>query len=160
MRHSLSVPSPGILPRMASKIRLSAAGSDSGLTKRGTWGSRQARGHISGAKRNQRCHQGATSATIESLFLDKTSASHGITCNYGPSFMKRVLKSRMLEMQTRSLITSKRNTNLRRNSLALFVGTSNCSAQSIMATTLKNTGVQTLPESTSPLRTASPHTRS
>src|SRR4029450_4266701 len=99
MHHSPRVLNPGILPRMASTIRLSAAASDSGLTKRGILGSRQARAHIFGAKRNQHCRLGATSATIENLFLDKTSVLRGTTCSYGPSFMKRVLKSRMWEMR-------------------------------------------------------------
>src|SRR4029434_7404686 len=134
MPHSLRVPNPGILPRMVLKILLLAAGSDSGLTKLGISASRLARAHIFGVKQNRRCRLVGTSATIESLFLDKTSASHGITCNCGPSFMKRVLKSRTWEMQIRLLITSKRNTNLRRSCLALFVGTSNYSTQSIMAT--------------------------
>src|SRR5712675_3614751 len=93
MRHSLRVPNPGILPRMALKIRLLAAESDSGLTKLGISASQVARAHIFGVKQNRRCRPVAISATIESLFLDKTSASHGITCNYGPSFMKRGLKS-------------------------------------------------------------------
>src|SRR6185436_1461491 len=160
MRHSLRVPNPGILLRMASKIRLLAAGSDSGLTKLGISASRLAKAHIFGAKQNRRCHLARTSATIGSLFLDKTSASHGITCNFGPSFMKRVSKSRMWETRTRLLITSKRNTNLRRSCLALFVGTRNYSTQSILATVVKNGGVQTLAELTLPLPIASPHTRS
>src|SRR6266403_3760983 len=151
MRHSLRVPNPGILPRMASKILLLAAGSDSGLTKLGILASRVARAHIFDVKQNRRCRPVGTSATIESLFLDKISASHGITCNYGPNFMKRVFKSRMWEMRTRLLITSKRNTNLRRNCLALFVGTSNYSTQSMMATAVNYAGVQTSTESTSPL---------
>src|SRR5215470_344122 len=122
MRHSRRVPNPGTLPRMASKIRLLAAGSDSGLPKLGTSASRAAKVHIFGVKQNRPCHPVGASATIESLFLDKTSASHGITCNYGPSFMKGVFKSRTWETRTRLLITLKRNTNLRRTSLALFVG--------------------------------------
>src|SRR5215216_2839800 len=132
MRHSPRVPNPGTLPRMASKIRLLAAESDSGLTKHGILGSQEARARIFGAKPNRRCRPDETSATIESLLLDKTSASHGITCNYGPSFMKRVLKSQMWETQTHLLITSKRNTNLRRSCLARFAGTSKYSTQSIM----------------------------
>src|SRR4030095_4798899 len=142
MPHSPHVPNPGILPRMVSKIRLSAAGSDSGLLKLGISAFRPARDHIFGVKQNPRCHLARTSAIIESLFLDKTSASHGITCNYGPSFMKRVLKSLTWEMPTRLLITSKRNTNLRRSCLALFVGTSNYLTKSILATIVKNDGVQ------------------
>src|SRR6266576_6796187 len=136
------VPNPGTLQRIVLKIRLLAAGSDSGLTKLGIWGSRLAKAHIFDVKQNPRCRPVGISATIESLFLDKTSASHGITCNYGPSFMKRVLKSRMWEMRTRLLITSKRNTNLRRKCLALFVGTSNYSTQSMMATAVNYAGVQ------------------
>src|SRR4030095_3845109 len=100
MPHSLRVPNPGILPRMASKIRLLAAGSDFGLTKLGTSASPAARVHIFGVKRNRRYRLAKTLATTESLFLDKTEDSHGITCNYGPSFTKRVLKSRTWEMRT------------------------------------------------------------
>src|SRR6266702_8017640 len=151
MHHSRRVPNPGISPRLALKIRLLAAASDSGLTKLGILASRAARAHIFGLKRNRHCRLGRTLATIESLFSDKTSVLHGITCNYGPNVMKRVLKSRTWEMRTRLLITSKRNTNLRRSCLARFVGTSNYSTQSIMATAVKNTGVQTLAESTLPL---------
>ena len=160
MHHSRRVLSPGILPRMASKIRLLAAGSDSGLTKLGILVSRAARVHIFGVKQNRRYRLAKTLATTESLFLDKTSASPGITSNYGPRFTKRVSKSRMWEMRTPSLITWKRNTNLRRSSLALFVGTSNYSTQLIMASAVKNTGVQTSSESTSPLPTVSPRTPS
>src|SRR4030095_13856860 len=160
MRHSPRVPNPGMLPRMASKIRLLAAGSDSGLTKLGILVSRAARVHIFGVKQNRRYRLAKTLATIGSLFLDKTSASHGITCNCGPSFMKGVFKYRTWETRTRSLITSKRNTNLRRSFLPLFVGTSKYSTQLMMATAGKHTGGQTLPESTSPLPTVSPHTRS
>src|SRR5215813_12899975 len=160
MRHSPRVLSPGILPRMVLKIRLLAVGSDSGLTKLGTSASRVAKAHISDVKQNPRCRPVGTSATIESLFLGKTSASHGITCNYGPSFMKGVFKFRTWEMRTRLPITLKPNTSLRRNSLELFVGTSKYSTQSIRATAVKKTGVQTLAESTLPLPTASPHTRS
>src|SRR5262245_29422807 len=107
MRHSPRDLNPGILPKMGSKIRLLAAASGSGLTKRGILASRPARAHIFGAKRNQHCRRDATSATIENMFLGRTSALHGITCNYGPSFMKRVLKSRTWEMRTHLLITSK-----------------------------------------------------
>ena len=153
-----SRPESCILPRMASKIRLLAAGSDSGLTKLGISASRLARAHIFGVKQNHRCHPVGTSATIESLFLDKTSVSHGITCNYGPSFMKRVFKSRTWEMRTHLLITSKRNTNLHRSCLAPFVGTSNYLTKSVMATAVKNAGVQTSAESTSPLPIVSPRT--
>src|SRR2546423_14959024 len=97
----------GTLQRMVLKIRLLAAASDSGLTKLGIWASRLARAHIFDVKQNPRCRPVGTSATIESLFLDKTSASHGITCNCGRSVMKRVLKSRTWETRTRWLITSK-----------------------------------------------------
>ena len=160
MHHSRRVLSPGILPRMASKIRLLAAGSDSGLTKLGILASRVAKARIFGLKRNRRCRLGRTLTTIESLSWDKTSASRGITSNCGLSFTKRVLKFRMWEMRIPSLTTWKRNTNLRRSCLVLFVGTSNYSTQSIMASALTNTGVQTSTESTSPLLTVSPHTRS
>src|SRR5262249_37713688 len=122
--------------------------------------SRGARVHIFGVKQNPCCHLVKTSATIENLSWDKTSASHGIICNYGLSFMKRVSKSRTWEMRTRLLITSKPNTNLRRNSSGLFVGTSNYLTKSILASAVKNAGVQTSAESTSPLLTVSPHTRS
>src|SRR6266513_5207044 len=151
MRHSLRVPNPGILPRMALTIRHLAAEWDSGLTKLGISASRVARAHIFDVKQNRRCRPVGVSATIESLFLDKTSASRGITCNFGPSFMKAVLKFLMWEMRTPSLITWKRNINLRRSCLGPFVGTSNYSTRSIMASDVKNIGVQTLVESTSPL---------
>src|SRR5215469_10631343 len=101
MRHSPRARNPGILPRMASTIRLLAADSDSGLTKPGTSVSQVAKAHIFDLKQNRRCRLVETSATIGSLFLDKTSASHGITCNCGPSFMKGVFKSRTWETQTR-----------------------------------------------------------
>ena len=153
-------PSPGISLRMASTIRLLAADSDSGLTKPGTSASQVAKALIFDRKQNRRCRLAETSVTIGSLFLDKTSASHGITCNCGPSFMKGVFKFRTWEMRTRLPITLKPNTSLRRNSLELFVGTSKYSTQSIRATAVKKTGVQTLAESTLPLPTASPHTRS
>src|SRR5947208_17152735 len=111
MRHSLRVPNPGILPRMALTIRHLAAEWDSALTKLGISASRVARAHIFGVKQNRRCRPVGTSATIESLFLDKTSASHGIICNYGPNFMNLVFKSRTWEMRKLLLITSKANTN-------------------------------------------------
>src|SRR5437763_9821783 len=107
MRLSPRVPNPGTLQKMVLKIRLLAAGSDSGLTKLGIWAFRLAKAHIFDVKQNPRCRPVGTSATIESLFLDKTSASHGITCNCGRSVMKRVLKSRTWEMRIRWLITSK-----------------------------------------------------
>src|ERR1041385_9512001 len=160
MRHSLHVPNPGILPRMASKIRLLAAGSDFGLTKLGTSASQAAKARIFDKKQNPRCRRAGTSATIASLFWDKTSASHGITCNCGLSFMKDVFKFRTWETRTRSLTTSKRNTNLHRNSLALSGGTSNYLTPSILAMAQQKIGAQTLPESTSLLPIVSPHTRS
>src|SRR5215469_15387999 len=160
MPHSRRVLSPGILLRMDLKIRLLAVGSDSGLTKLGTSASREAKARIFDVKQNRRCHPERTSATIESLSWGKTSASHGITCNCGPSFMKGVFRFRPWEMRTRLPITLKPNTNLRRNSLALFVGTSKYSTKSIRASVVKNVGVQTLAESTWLLRIASPHTRS
>src|SRR5215813_1821888 len=150
MHPSHRVPNPGILPRMASKIPLLAGGSVFGLTKLGILGSQQARVHTFGAKPNRRCFRGMISTIIESLFLDRTSVSHGIICNYGLNFMKHALKYPMWETRIRSLIISKRNTNLRRSCLARFVGTSNSSTQSVMATVATSAGVQTSAESTSP----------
>src|SRR5439155_12928806 len=143
-----------------STIQLSAAGSVSGLTKLGISGSQQARAHIFGAKPSRRCPQDVTLATIENSFLGRISVSHGITCNYGLSFMKRAFKCRTLETQIHSLITSKPNTSLRRSFLARFAGTSNSSTQSIMATVVTNAGVQTSNESTSLSHIASQRTRS
>src|SRR5205814_10169734 len=101
MRLSPRVPNPGTLQKMVLKIRLLAAGSDSGLTKLGIWASRLARAHILDVKQNPRCRPVGTSETIESLFLDKTSASNVITCICGRSVIKRVLNFRMWDMQTR-----------------------------------------------------------
>src|SRR5213080_2560026 len=148
MPRSRRVPNPGISLRMGSKIRLSVRGLVFGLTKHGILGSQEARAHIFGVKQNRRCRPDVTSATIKNLFLDRTSASHGVICNYGPRFMKRVLKSRMWEMRTHWRITSKPNTSLRHSFLARFAGTSNSSTQSVMASEVKSIGVQTSKEST------------
>src|SRR5215471_4085666 len=114
MRPSRRVQNPGILRRMASTIRLSVHGWVFGLTKHGILDSPEARVHIFGVKPNRRCLPGAISTTTVNSFLDRTSVLHGIICNYGPSFMRPVLKFHAWETQTHSLITSKRNTNLRR----------------------------------------------
>lgn len=103
---------------------------------------------------------GMTLATIENLFLDRTPVSPGIICKSGPRFTKPALKCHASEMRTHWLITSKRNTSLRRSFLAPFAGTSNSSTKLIMATAVKSAGVQTSKESTSLSHIASQRTRS
>src|SRR5262245_6737541 len=159
MRHSPRVLSPGILPRMVLKTRLLAAGSDLGLTKHGTSASQVAKAHIFETKQNPRYRPVGTLATIESLSWGKTSALHGIICNCGRSFMKGVFKFRTWETRIPLPITLKPNTSLRRNSLALFGGTSKYSAQSIRAPVGKNVGARTSAGSTLLLPIALPHTR-
>src|SRR2546423_8862328 len=127
MHLSRRVQNPGILPRMASKIRLSVRGWVFGLTKHGILASREAKVHIFGVKPNPRYLRDAISTITENSFLARTSVSHGIICNYGPNFMRPALKSQPWETRTHSLITSKQSTNLPRSSSARFAGISNYS---------------------------------
>src|SRR4029450_9659308 len=69
MPHSLRAPNPGILPRMALKILLLAAGSDSGLTKLGISASRLARAHIFGVKQNRRWPPGRDTGDYREFVL-------------------------------------------------------------------------------------------
>src|ERR1044071_3925458 len=120
---------------MVSRIRRSVGASVTGLTRRGILVFQQARVHIFEMRPNLRYRRGAASAITGNLFLDKMRALRGAIYRYGSSFTKRASKCLELGTQTPLPTTSKRNTSLRRNSSARFVGISNSSATLVILST-------------------------
>src|SRR5436190_23144475 len=123
MRRSPRVRNRGPLQKAVSSLRLLARASVIGLTRHGILVSQEARVHIFGARPNLHCRQGAIAAIIVNSFLGRMPALHGGICKCGPNFTKRAFKCHAWETPIPSRITSKRNTNLPRNSSPRFVGT-------------------------------------
>src|SRR5204863_3120690 len=124
---------------------------------RGISACQRAKGHISGVKPKLLCPRGVTLAITGNLLSDKTPALPGAIYRCGSSFMKHVLKCPKRETQTPLLTTSKRNTNLHRNSSPRFAGTSNSSATSVILRAGAFAGVTTSRGLTWPQVTALHH---